>query len=79
MGEDDEGVPEDIFCELYRALAPALTARPSVEDLADIIDNPAQSRDAFEKTTAEDSPESERSSGSSRRLITRWKSSAATS
>src|SRR5438132_13211339 len=51
---DCEDVPEDIFCELYRELAPALKARPSVEDLADIIDNPVQSRQAFEKTSADD-------------------------
>lgn len=52
LGEDGEDVPEDIFCELYRALEPALLPRPSVEDLADIIDNPVQSREAFEKTSA---------------------------
>jgi hypothetical protein len=51
---DDEGVPDDIFCELYRALAPALSPPPSVEDLADIIDNPMQSREAFEMTSAID-------------------------
>src|SRR3990172_11450832 len=50
---DQEDVPEDIFCELYRELAPALKVRPTVEDLADIIDNPAQSREAFEKASAE--------------------------
>ena len=49
---DHEGVPDDIFCELYRALAPALKTQPSVEALADIIDNPVQSREAFEKTGA---------------------------
>jgi hypothetical protein len=49
---DQEGIPEDIFCELYRALAPALRSQPSVEALADIIDNPVQSREAFEKTGA---------------------------
>ena len=54
LGEDDEGLQEDIFCELYRALAPALSSRPSVENLADIIDNPVQSREAFEATTAND-------------------------
>ena len=54
LAEDDEGLPEDIFCELYRALAPALAPRPSVEDLADIIDNPVQSREAFDATTAND-------------------------
>lgn len=51
---DHEGVPDDIFCELYRALAPALTSRPSIEALSDIIDDPAQSRQAFEKTSAND-------------------------
>lgn len=51
-GDDDEGVPEDVFCELYRALAPALSPQPSVEAVADIIDNPIQSREAFEGTTA---------------------------
>ena len=31
---DQAGLPEDIYCELYRALSPALSRRPSVEDLA---------------------------------------------
>jgi len=51
--ETDEGIPDDVFCELYRELAKALKSPPSVEALADIIDKPAQSRDAFEKTTAD--------------------------
>lgn len=51
---NEEGVPEDIFCELYRELAEALKSPPSVEELADIIDNPLQSREAFENTKAED-------------------------
>jgi len=51
---EHEDAPEDIFCELYRELASALSAKPSVEDLADIIDNPVQSREAFEMTNAED-------------------------
>lgn len=54
LARDDEDVPEDIFCELYRTLAPALSPSPSVEDLADIIDSPVQSREAFEATTARD-------------------------
>ncbi len=49
---DLEGVPDDIFCDLYREVAQALKTRPSVEALADIIDDPAQSRGAFEKTRA---------------------------
>ena len=51
---EQENVPEGIFCELYRELAPVLKAPPTVEALADIIDNPAQSRVAFEATRAED-------------------------
>ena len=51
-GEDD--VPEDIFCELYREVAGALKDQPSIEALADVIDDPVQSREAFEKTTAAD-------------------------
>jgi hypothetical protein len=52
LGVDGESVPEDVFCELYRALAPALSPPPTVGVLADIIDNPLQSREAFEGTTA---------------------------
>jgi hypothetical protein len=51
---DYEGVPEDIFCELYRALAPALKSKLTVEVLADIIDDRIQSREAFEKARAND-------------------------
>lgn len=51
---DHEGVPEDIFCELYRELASALKNELSVETLADIIDDPAQSREAFGHARAED-------------------------
>jgi hypothetical protein len=53
-GQDDEALREDIFCDLYRALAPALKTKPSVEALAGIIDNPVQSRIAFENTKAAD-------------------------
>jgi hypothetical protein len=52
--ETEDGVPEDIFCELYRELAKTLKSPPSAQELADIIDNPIQSREAFEKTTAAD-------------------------
>ena len=54
LGESEEGVSEDIFCDLYRELAKALKAQPSIEALADIIGNPVQSRVAFEATTAID-------------------------
>lgn len=57
---DHEDVHEDIFCELYRALAGdpkkpgALKATPSIEASADIIDDPMQSRLAFEVTTSDE-------------------------
>jgi hypothetical protein len=54
LGGGEVGVPEDIFCELYRELASALHVQPSIEVLADVIDNPLQSREAFETTTAAD-------------------------
>ena len=54
LDQGDEHLPEDIFCELYRTLAPALSSPPSIEDLADIIDNTVQSREAFVVITAND-------------------------
>lgn len=51
---DQEDVPTDIFCELYRELAQALKAKPSIENLAEIIDNPLQGREAFEHTATND-------------------------
>lgn len=45
-----ETIPRDLFCELYRELASSLVKPPTVEELADIIDNPEQSRIAFEST-----------------------------
>ena len=54
LSDNEEGVPFDLFCELYRDLAKALNAQPSIEALADIIDDPVQSREAFEKTTVAD-------------------------
>lgn len=50
----EEGVPNDVFCELYRNLAPALKVKPTLEALADIIDNPIQSRDSFFSVKAND-------------------------
>jgi len=51
---EQEGVPDDLFCELYRELSPALKIPKSVEALADIIDDPVKSEEAFEGTQAED-------------------------
>ena len=59
-GDDYGAAPDDVFCELYRTLAGdpkrpgALRETPSVENLADILDDPVQSREAFEGVTAAD-------------------------
>jgi hypothetical protein len=44
----------DLFCELYRELAKALKVAPSVEALADIIDDPVRSMEAFKAMSAAD-------------------------
>lgn len=60
LDDDDRGMREDIFCELYRVLAGdpkrpgALRSTPSVETAAGILDDPLQSRETFEATTATD-------------------------
>jgi hypothetical protein len=43
-----EGVPSDIFCELYREIANVLAVRPTIEELADILDSQEQSEQAFQ-------------------------------
>jgi len=48
-----EAAPSDLFCELYRELAAALKTKPSAQELADIVDNPLQSKEAFENTRVE--------------------------
>jgi hypothetical protein len=52
--DSDENTPADLYCELYRALTDALKQKPTVEALADIIDDPTQSKDAFQKVKAAD-------------------------
>ena len=54
LGDNKDVVPFNLFCELYWEVARALKAQPSIEALADVIDDPVQSREAFEKTTAAD-------------------------
>ena len=49
-----EAAPNDLFSELYRELATALKAPPSAQALADMITDPIQSKEAFEKARAED-------------------------
>lgn len=45
---ESEAAPPDMFCELYRELAAAFATPPSIEALADVIDDQQQSREAFE-------------------------------
>jgi hypothetical protein len=49
-----EAAPDDMFCELYRELTSYLKAQLSVEELADIIDNPIQSIEAFKNIKADE-------------------------
>lgn len=44
--------PGDVFCELYRALAPALKQQMRPEELADILDDPMQAEQAFQAITS---------------------------
>lgn len=45
---------DDLYCELYRELSSALKKQPTLEELADIIDDPVQAKEAFQNTKAED-------------------------
>ncbi len=54
VAEVNEALPEDIFCELYRAVAPTLSPSPSIEVLAGIIASPVHSREAFERISSND-------------------------
>src|SRR5438445_8757502 len=49
-----ETAPDDLYCELYRELSFALKKKPTAEQLADIIDNSVQAKDAFQRTKGED-------------------------
>ncbi|MDD5325394.1 MAG: hypothetical protein PHR71_08845 [Polaromonas sp.] len=49
-----EKAPDDIYCELYRELSSALKKKPTVEELAEIIDNSVQAKEVFLNTKAED-------------------------
>lgn len=47
---DHEGVPDDIFCELYRELAPAMRDPVGEDALAVPIDDAIQLKEAFERS-----------------------------
>ncbi len=51
---EQERAPDDLYCELYRELSFALKTRPKPEVLADIIDNPLQSKEAFQAIRADE-------------------------
>jgi len=57
LNDTDRGIRDDVYCELFRVIAGdpkkrgALKKTPSVETLADILDDPSQSRRAFEAIT----------------------------
>lgn len=48
-----ESAPDDLYCELYRELSAALKERPKPEVLADVIDDPVQSKEAFQSIRAD--------------------------
>lgn len=50
----EETAPDDIYCELYRTLSSALKKKPTVEELANIIDNSVQAKEAFQNTKPDD-------------------------
>jgi hypothetical protein len=49
-----ESAPDDLYCELYRELSTALKNQPRIEELADIIDDPVQSKEALQSVRAEE-------------------------
>lgn len=42
-----DGAPDDLFCELYRTVSIAFALPLSAEELANIVDNTSEARDAF--------------------------------
>jgi hypothetical protein len=46
--------PDDVFCELYREVIPALKVKHSVEDIAETVGDPALSRETFQHLAASD-------------------------
>lgn len=47
-----EAAPNDLFCELFRAVSVAFKIPLSTEELANIVDDPVEARDAFYGLTA---------------------------
>jgi hypothetical protein len=51
---NEESAPDDLFCELYREVAPALKSPPDAVDVASIISNPPLARMRFRAIGAEE-------------------------
>lgn len=47
-----DDAPHDLFCELYRDLSAFLRTKPSIEQLAEIIDDPVHCREDFQTLPA---------------------------
>ncbi len=52
--ESLEDAPDDLYCELYRELSSAMKTSLTLEQLADIIDDPVQSKHAFQSVSVEE-------------------------
>jgi hypothetical protein len=49
-----DNAPNDLYCELYREISVAFKSQPTVEELAEVIDDPIQSKDAFQSINGDD-------------------------
>ena len=49
-----ESAPADLYCELFRELAVGLKKKLDAQELADIIDDPDRSQEAFQRTKADE-------------------------
>lgn len=49
-----DAAPDDLFCELYRTVSVAFDVQLTAQELANIVDNTSEARDAFFALTASD-------------------------
>ena len=59
LGENEEGVPEDIFCELYRDLAKALKKPMGDDAIVLLLEDGVTLREAFERSAQRADPKLE--------------------
>ncbi|HQR66105.1 MAG TPA: hypothetical protein PLB02_01815 [Thermoanaerobaculia bacterium] len=62
LTDSDGGVPEDIFCELYREIAPALRESEPTTAIGLIVNDALLLREAFENAALRVNPNTERTS-----------------